>query len=76
MKMNNNTVLLVVDIQKGITDERLYEFDKFVSNVTALIEAARNNNTEVIYVRHDDGEGSGFSAGDGCICESKRAGLQ
>ncbi len=64
MKMNNNTVLLVVDIQKGITDERLYEFDKFVSNVTALIEAARNNNTEVIYVRHDDGENSGFSAGD------------
>ena len=74
--MNNNTVLLVVDIQKGITDERLYGFKDFVSNVTTLLSAARKNGTEVIYVRHDDGEGSGFSAGDGCICESKRAGLQ
>ena len=26
-------VLLVVDTQKGIVDERLYAFEKFVSNV-------------------------------------------
>ena len=26
-------VLLVVDTQKGIVDERLYAFEKFVSNI-------------------------------------------
>lgn len=26
--------LIVIDIQKGITDERLYDFDGFINNVT------------------------------------------
>ncbi len=29
-----------------------------------IIDAARTNNVEVIYVQHDDGPGSGFSVGD------------
>ena len=29
-------VLLVVDTQKGIVDERLYAFEKFVSNIREL----------------------------------------
>ena len=33
-------VLLVVDAQKGIVDERLYAFRKFVSNIKKLIETA------------------------------------
>ena len=57
-------ILLVIDIQKGITDERLYAFDGFVGNVQKLIGVARKNGVEVIYVQHDDGPGTGFSIGD------------
>ena len=56
--------LLVIDIQKGITDERLYDFSGFIGNVKKIIHAARENNIEVIYVQHDDGPGTGFSVGD------------
>ncbi len=56
--------LLVIDIQKGITDERLYAFESFISNTKKIIETARQNNVEVIYVQHDDGPGTGFSIGD------------
>ena len=48
--------LLVIDIQKGITDERLYNFENFIKNTVRLINAARQNKVEVIYVQHDDGE--------------------
>ncbi|MCR5279350.1 MAG: cysteine hydrolase [Lachnospiraceae bacterium] len=57
-------VLLVIDIQKGITDERLYNFAEFIDNTSRIIETARKNHVEVIYVQHDDGPGSGFSFGD------------
>ena len=57
-------VLLVIDIQKGITDNRLYDFEGFINNTKRVIETARSNNIEVIYVRHDDGPGTGFSVGD------------
>ena len=56
--------LLVIDVQKGITDEELYAYDSFIVNVQKLIETARMNGVEVIYVQHDDGPGSGFSVGD------------
>ena len=56
-------VLLVVDTQKLITNENLYEFDKFVSNVRKLIYEARENKIEVIFVRHDDGEGNELTKG-------------
>ena len=57
-------VLLVIDTQKGITDDRLYEFEKLKSNIKELIALARENNKEVIFVQHDDGPGTGFSVGD------------
>ena len=41
-------VLLVVDAQNGIVDERLYEFRKFVGNIKKLIGAAREQGIEVI----------------------------
>ena len=50
-------VLLVIDTQKLITNEKLYMFHTFVSNVKEIINKARENNIEVIYVRHDDGDG-------------------
>lgn len=56
-------VLLVVDTQKLITNEKLYKFDTFVSSVNELIREARANNIEVIYVRHDDGVGSELTKG-------------
>ena len=47
-------ILLVIDIQKGITDERLYNYNDFIHNTVKIIETARQNNVEVIYVQHDD----------------------
>ena len=48
-------VLLVIDTQKLITNDKLYAFDTFVATVQTLIQAARQKGIEVIYVRHDDG---------------------
>jgi nicotinamidase-related amidase len=56
-------VLLVVDAQKLITNEKLYKFDTFVSNVKEIINKAREKNIEVIYVRHDDGIGNELTKG-------------
>ena len=49
--------LLIIDTQKQITTPKLYAFDRFVENVKQLISAARANNTEVVFIRHDDGPG-------------------
>ncbi len=57
-------VLLVIDAQSGIINEKLGFFNRFISNVEKLISAARQNNVEVIYVRHDDGEGAALHRGD------------
>ena len=56
--------LVVVDMQKGLAVDGLYSFDLFIKNVITLIEAARKNKVEIIYIQHDDGEGSGLSQGD------------
>ncbi|MBR3833188.1 MAG: cysteine hydrolase [Lachnospiraceae bacterium] len=48
-------VLLVVDTQQMITNNNLFNFEVFKERVKCLIELARKNNVEVIYVRHDDG---------------------
>ena len=57
-------ILLVVDMQKAIVDDELYAYDTFMERTVKLIDAARKNHVEVIYVQHDAGEGSGFSVGD------------
>ena len=58
-------VLLVVDFQKALTeDEELYTAKTFIERVVKLVETARRNNVEVIFVQHDAGPGSGFSVGD------------
>lgn len=56
-------ILLVVDTQKLITNEKLYNFHGFISNVEKLINIARKNHIEVIYVRHDDGDESELTKG-------------
>ena len=55
--------LLVIDIQKGITDSRLYNFESFIENTTQIIKVARDNCIEVIFFQHDDGPGAGISVG-------------
>ncbi len=57
-------ILLVVDMQKGIVDEDLYDYQNFLSRTVRLIDAARKNDVEVIFVQHDAGEGSGLSTED------------
>ena len=48
-------VLLVVDVQTGITNDTLYEFSVFKKALGELLRAARAHGIEVVYVRHDDG---------------------
>lgn len=56
--------LIVIDMQKALVCEDLYESNKLLNNVVKLVKTARKNNIEVIYIQHDAGEGSGFSRGD------------
>lgn len=57
-------ILLVIDMQKGLVDEDLYSFDTFMDRTVRLVDAARKNNVEVIFVQHNAGLGSGMSVGD------------
>ena len=56
--------LIVIDMQKALLDDELYNLNGLLENISKLIETARENRVEVIYVQHDAGEGSGFSVGD------------
>lgn len=40
MKGDIALILLVIDIQKGITDERLYDFDGLIKNTVKIFEIA------------------------------------
>ncbi len=55
--------LLIVDAQKLIANEKLHRFDEWLSNTQALIRTARAHDIEVIFVRHDDGEGEALTKG-------------
>lgn len=56
--------LLVIDMQKALLDDALYNRDGLLENVSKLIQSAREYHVEVIYVRHDAGPGSGSTVGD------------
>ena len=57
-------ILLVIDMQKALVNKDLYAFDTFVDSTAQLVNAARKNGIEVIFVQHDAGSGSGLSVGD------------
>ena len=57
-------VLLVVDTQKLITNEKLYKYEEFKSNIKKLIAIAREKGIEPIFVRHDDGVGNELTKGN------------
>lgn len=56
-------VLLVVDTQNAIMNDNLYNFNILKENIEKLISAARGNNVEVIFIRHDDGKESELTKG-------------
>ncbi|MCV66588.1 cysteine hydrolase [Listeria monocytogenes] len=56
-------ILLVVDTQKLIMTNNLYNFDSLVPNIERLITNARKNKIEIIYVRHDDGPNTELTNG-------------
>ena len=55
--------MLLIDTQELITTDKLFRYDEFIHNVKRLIDTARENNIEVIFVRHDDGEGTALTKG-------------
>ena len=57
-------ILLVIDVQKALVVDELYDCKSFLSKVKKLVNVARKNSVEVIFVQHDAGKGSGFSIGD------------
>ena len=56
--------LIVIDMQKALLVDELYDLDGLIGNVRKVLKAARVSGIEVIYVQHDAGPGTGFSAGD------------
>lgn len=56
-------VLLVVDTQKALVNDELYNYNEFIDSIQLLIKEARKNKVEIIYVVHDDGIGSDLTKG-------------
>lgn len=55
--------LLVIDTQKSVVTSELYQGELVCQNIKTLIDKARKNNIEVIYVRHDEGAGTELTRG-------------
>jgi nicotinamidase-related amidase len=58
------TVLLVIDVQQALVDDSPANKDTFLVNLKLLIDAAHDGGTEVVYVRHDGGEGDVLAYGE------------
>ena len=56
--------LIVIDMQKTLLVDDLYDLKGLSNKVAKLIKTARDSGVEVIFVKHDAGQGSGFSNGD------------
>ena len=56
--------LLVIDVQNAVYTPALFAYERFTENLALLMQTARRNGTEVIFVRHDDGAGQPLSAGN------------
>lgn len=59
----NHITLLIVDVQTALVKEHPYNEYKVIENIQRLLTSARQKNIEVIYVCHDDGEGSELERG-------------
>lgn len=56
------TALLVVDVQEALVGDHPYREAEFIGSIRRLLETARQNRVEVIYVRHDGGAGDELEA--------------
>ncbi len=52
----NRTAVLILDVQNALIEKHPYHPKKFMERMTALIDAARANKTEVIYLQQTDKE--------------------
>lgn len=59
----NKLALLIVDFQEALLAENPFNKENTVNNIKLLIKECRDNNVEVIYVRHDDGKGTELEFG-------------
>lgn len=59
----DHTVLLVVDVQRGLMEEGPYRGKDVLQGIQSLISACRKSGVEVVYVCHDGGAGSGLEPG-------------
>lgn len=50
-------IVVAIDMQKQIMNEGLYEYANFINNIQRILSCAREHHVEVVYVRHEDGEG-------------------
>ncbi len=57
-------ILLVIDMQKGLVVDELYDYQNFLNRTLTLIKEARKSNVEIIFFKHDAGSGSGLTIGE------------
>lgn len=58
-----NIALMVIDMQEGLVKDHPYNERKVIENIKKLLKTARENNLEIVYVRHDDGQGTDLAYG-------------
>lgn len=56
--------MIVVDFQKGIVDDSLYNKDKVIGNIKDLLQFGREKDLTIIYVRHNDGPSGVLKKGE------------
>ncbi len=49
--------LIVIDIQEGLVRDNPYDAKNLIANTKAIIQHFRNQNIEVIFIRHSEAEG-------------------
>ena len=49
--------LIVIDIQEGLVKESPYDSKNLIANTKAIIQHFRDQNIEVIFIRHSEDEG-------------------
>lgn len=58
-----NIILLVVDVQTALVETQPFNVALVINNIKQLIKTARQNNIEIIYIRHDGGAGDDLEKG-------------
>ena len=58
-----NTVVLIVDVQNALMEAHPFREEELTDNLKVIIHNARQRGMEVVYVRHDGGEGDELALG-------------